>query len=80
MNEKDDDEDKQSQINKKIIKMEQKCHEQIKEQEKLHFNEMDAKNNGEKAIISQRSNPNPDELFTKILEKSIYAKARDKMK
>ena len=30
--------------------------------------------------MNQRSNPNPDELFTKILEKSIYAKARDKMK
>ena len=80
MNEKDDDEDKQSQINKKIIKMEQKCHEQIKEQEKLHMSESNIKNDGEKAIQNQRSNPNPDELFTKILEKSIYAKARDKMK
>jgi hypothetical protein len=30
INEKDDDEDKQSQINKKIIKLEQDCHEEIK--------------------------------------------------
>ena len=46
----------------------------------MHQSELNIKNEGEKAIQSQRSNPNPDELFTKILEKSIYAKARDKMK
>jgi len=35
MNEKDTDEDKTSQLHKRIIKMEQKCHEGIKEHEKI---------------------------------------------
>lgn len=34
MNEKDTEENKQQQTNKKILEMERKCHEQIKEYEK----------------------------------------------
>ena len=60
--------------------MEQKCHEQIKEHEKLHQNESNIRGEGEKTIQQQRSQPNPDEIFGKILEKSIYVKARDKLK
>ena len=34
----------------------------------------------EKNILTQRSHPVPEDIFSKILEKSIYEKARDKMK
>ena len=34
----------------------------------------------EKSIQQLRSQPNPEDIFTKVLEKSIYEKARDKMK
>jgi negative regulator of genetic competence, sporulation and motility len=34
----------------------------------------------EKYIQQQRVAPNPEEIFDKILQKSIYEKARDKMK
>jgi uncharacterized coiled-coil protein SlyX len=36
MNDKDLVEDKTQQTNKRIIEMERKCHEQVKEQEKLN--------------------------------------------
>lgn len=50
MNEKDTEESKTQQINKKIIEMERKCHEQIKDHEKMHLNEMGHRSEGEKAI------------------------------
>lgn len=34
----------------------------------------------EKAIHQLRATPNAEETFAKILEKSVFAKARDKMK
>jgi hypothetical protein len=34
----------------------------------------------EKLIQQLRQQPLPDEVFSKVLEKSIYEKARDKMK
>jgi len=62
--------------------MERKCHEQIKDHEKIHQNETQYRAEGERAIQSFRSQNqnNLEELFVKVLEKSIYEKARDKMK
>ena len=60
--------------------MEQSCNEQLNKQETTQFEESKHKQEGEKTIQTQRSTPNAEELFSKILEKSIYAKARDKMK
>ena len=60
--------------------MEQKCHEQIKEYERYATTELQSHNDNEKQIHQQRSTPSPDDLFAKILEKSITAKARDRMK
>ncbi len=36
INEKDTEESKEQQVFKKIIEMERKCHEQIKDHEKMH--------------------------------------------
>ena len=60
--------------------MEQVCHHQIKQQEKMAFSERDQRAEKEKNILTQRSHPVPEDIFSKILEKSIYEKARDKMK
>lgn len=50
MNEKDTEESKQQQINKRILEMERKCHEQIKEQEKNAQSESQWRLEGEKTI------------------------------
>jgi len=60
--------------------MEVKCHEQIKEYERNAAGERDAHVNNETNIHQLRATPNEEEMFDKILEKSITAKARDKMK
>ncbi len=80
MNEKDAQESQKAQTNKRILEMERKCHEQIKEQEKGALGETNWKLEFEKSIQQLRQNANPETLFSKILEKTIYDKARDKMK
>jgi len=80
MNEKDTEETKEQQIQKKIVQLEVKCHESIKDHEKQAALEQNSRLDNERAIQQQRATPNPEDLFTKILEKSIYEKARDKMK
>ncbi len=45
------------------------------------LSEIQTRNESENSINQQRSSQsNTDELFVRILEQSIYAKARDKMK
>jgi len=83
MNEKDTGETKKDQEFKLINTMEQRCHAQIKLHEKLAATERDLRRDKEKTIHQQRSQQTPEsqnEVFNKILEKSIYEKARDKMK
>ena len=58
MNEKDTEENKQQQINKKILEMERRCHEQIKEYEKNAQSESQWRFEGEKTIQQLRSQPN----------------------
>lgn len=41
---------------------------------------MDHRSDNERAILLMMASPNNEEIFTKFLEKSIYSKARDKMK
>ncbi len=60
--------------------MEQKCHSQIKTSEENAVTERGQRRDNEKSIQQLRMQPNPDDIFSKILEKSIYEKARDKMK
>lgn len=60
--------------------MERRCHEQIKEQEKGAQAEILWKLEFEKNIQQLRQNANTETLFSKVLEKTIYDKARDKMK
>lgn len=60
--------------------MERRCHEQIKEYEKNAQNESQYRLEGEKTIQQLRVQPNADDIFQKVLEKTIYDKARDKMK
>lgn len=50
MNEKDTEENKQQQVNKKILEMERRCHEQIKEYEKNAQSESQYRFEGEKTI------------------------------
>lgn len=42
--------------------------------------EIQMRKDSEQAINQQRTAMNEEEIFERILEKSIYAKARDKMK
>jgi len=44
------------------------------------FEEKIQRKENEKLIQQLRQQPLPDEVFSKVLEKSIYEKARDKMK
>lgn len=44
------------------------------------FSELQQRQESEQAINQQRSAQNPEDIFVRILDKSIYAKARDKMK
>jgi len=74
------EETQEQQTQKKIIDLEQRCHEQIKEYERSANSEMNSHIDQEKRIHQQRLTPNEEELFTHILNKSITSKARDKMK
>ena len=56
------------------------CHQQINSQEQQMLNEIQHRTESEQAINQQRSVQNQEDIFSRILEKSIYAKARDKMK
>lgn len=78
--EKENEENKDSQKYKQIYSLEIKCHDQIKESEKDAKQEMELRSDNERAIVMQRSQPSEEKLFKQILQKSIYAKARDKMK
>lgn len=80
MNDKDAQESQKAQTNKRILEMERRCHEQIKEQEKGAQAEILWKLEFEKNIQQLRQNANTETLFSKVLEKTIYDKARDKMK
>ena len=60
--------------------MENVCHQEIKEYERTAFSESQIRVENEKAIHQLRATPNAEETFAKILEKSVFAKARDNMK
>ena len=75
-----DSENQKAQTNKRILDMERVCHDQIKEQEKCALQETNWKADFEKNIQVLRQNANIETLFSKVLEKTIYDKARDKMK
>ena len=79
-NEKEEESTLKKQTQQKILDMEVRCHEQIKEYERQAYTEMQARIDSEKTIHQLSKNPNTTELFQKVLEKSVYAKARDKMK
>ena len=53
---------------------------QINNQEAQMSGEIQLRNEIETAINQQRSAQNAEDIFERILEKSIYMKARDKMK
>lgn len=78
--EKEDTETKEMQTNKQIVEMEQNCHSTIKESEARSTEEVKQKEQIEKYIQQQRVSSNQEEIFDKILQKSIQEKARDKMK
>jgi hypothetical protein len=79
-NEKDQEESKSQQELKQIHTIEMKCHDQIKEQERQIIAEQGNRRESETAINQQRQQNNQEDIFLRILEKSIYQKARDKMK
>ena len=60
--------------------MESSCRQAIKQAEINSFDEKTQRKDNEKLIQQLRMQPIADEVFSKILEKSIYEKARDKMK
>ena len=79
--EKDNEENKRQQFFAMISDMEQKCMSSIKLSEDSAFQERSQRKDNEKSIQQLRMQPNnTEDIFTKILEKSIYEKARDKMK
>jgi hypothetical protein len=77
---KDNEENKKHQFLKMINDMESKCHSQIKAHEEQSHIERQQRKDFEKNIISLRQQNQEEEIFAKIIEKSIYEKARDKMK
>lgn len=82
-NDKESVEDAFQQQLKIIHKMENDCHVLIKDQEKTSEIETNERKEFEKLIYTNRpsgTNTNSEEMFAKILEKSLYDKARDKMK
>lgn len=80
MNEGQSEETQLQQTQKKILDMECKCHEQIREYERVAQSEASQHTDLEKTIHTQRSTPQPEDLFSKILKKSVQMQARDKMK
>lgn len=68
---KENEETKEQQINKQILDMELKCHEGVRQAETQAKSEAEAKQQIEKYIQQQRVSPNPEEIFDKILQKSI---------
>ena len=80
VNDKDQEESKDQQIKKKYHELEMSCHQQINSQETQMQTEIALRNESEQAINQQRSAQTPEDIFVRILEKSIYMKARDKMK
>ena len=81
MSDKDEVADGQQQKFQIIHKMELECHRDIRNQEKKAEQEHDNHKAFESNIYSCRQTPeNTDEIFEKILEKSIYDMARDKMR
>jgi len=77
---KDAEDSKEQQTLKMIHTIEMRCHDQIKEQERTILSEMNSRQESETAINHQRQQNNQEDIFQRILEKSIYMKARDKMK
>ena len=57
-----------------------KCHEQVKLQEAGAGRETVFRHEHEQNIHQLRNSPNPEEIFERILEKSVLQKAREKMK
>ena len=74
------EETKEQQEKRKIHELELRCHEQVKYQENQALNEINMRLDNEHAIQQLRGSPNPEEIFAKILTKSVLAKAREKMK
>jgi hypothetical protein len=74
------EENKLQQFYDLINKMEQKCHSLIKAQDECQFTEKGQRRDNEKIIQQLRMQHVEEDIFSKILEKSIYEKARDKMK
>ena len=77
--EKDESASQQQQFFKFINDMEQKCQSQLKHHEDTAHNERRNRVNNERKILQQRAQPDQEALFDKILEKSIYQKARDRL-
>ena len=81
LGEKEKIEDAVSQQHKFIHQMEQTCYSQIRGAEEKATTERAHRKDFQKNIFTCRQSPeNLEEVFKKILEKSIYDKARDKMK
>lgn len=80
MNEKESEETQLQQTQKKIYQMECECLQQIKDYERVAQSESSQHTDLEKTIHTQRSTPQPEDLFSKILKKSVQMQARDKMK
>lgn len=55
--------------------MESQCVSKIRWQEDQNKQELDFRKSYERLILQQRAQPDAEQLFTKILEKSIYQKA-----
>lgn len=79
-NVRDNEESKKQQFYDMINKMEQKCHSLIKAQDECAHSEKNQRRDNEKIIQQLRMQHVEEDIFSKILEKSIYEKARDKMK
>jgi hypothetical protein len=72
MNDKDAQESQKAQTSKRILEMERRCHEQIKEQKKVALAETNWKLEFEKNIQQLRQNNNTETLYSKILEKEDH--------
>lgn len=76
---KEDGSSRMQQFFKFIGDMEQSCQSQLKAHEDQAHTERKNRQQTERRILQMRAQPDPESLFTRILEKSIYEKARDRM-
>lgn len=59
--------------------MEQACYTKINTSRETSYNERKLRKDYERNILQMRAQPDQEQLYSKILEKSIYEKARDRM-